>query len=163
MPLFSLLAIAPHGPHSRHPEHVVIEYWDKVVEKALQVRRKGDRILVLTDANAHVHADSDAERRHASHFQKALARLGATNHILADPLPTYESSFHTFVQDDSIASCVGVKADTSTLEIPQFAHCAKGSFHQPITMQISFPPGSHEVSKSRRVLPYDNRNLGSRR
>ena len=74
-------------------------------------------------------------------------------------LPTYESSFHIFVQDDYIASCVGIKADTSTLEIPQFAHSAKGSFHQPLTMQISIPTGTHEVSRSRRVLPCDKRKL----
>ena len=74
-------------------------------------------------------------------------------------MPTYESLSHTVVQDDNIASCVGVRADTSTLEIPPFANVAKGSFHEPLTMQVSIPPGTHEVSKSRRVLPYDKRKL----
>jgi hypothetical protein len=50
----SLLLLVAHGPPSSHMPQEVHEWWGHVTRLALQMRREGEALIVMVDANARI-------------------------------------------------------------------------------------------------------------
>ena len=75
LPLFSVLHAVTHGPHSADPSDAEGRLWSEVVKKVCEVALKDERIILMTDANAHVHETECRNDDLTEHFRKALRYL----------------------------------------------------------------------------------------
>ncbi len=93
----SFLIVNAHGPHKRSKTEEPKAFWDGVVVSVRKAMKPGDRILFITDANAHAHSRENGEMIHAEFFLSAMQRLGLVLNIGEEAMPTYwydsETSF----------------------------------------------------------------------
>lgn len=60
LPAFTVLIADTHGNHSGDKPEAVAAHWTHAVEAIAKVRKDDEHVLLLTDANAHLHEiDSD--------------------------------------------------------------------------------------------------------
>ena len=55
LPIYCVLFVVAYGPHSGRPAGEACSYWNGVAQKVLSVKRGGEKMILTTDANAHLH------------------------------------------------------------------------------------------------------------
>ena len=66
--VYSVIFVVTRGPHSERPNLEVVSHWKHVSEVLKKTVAKGDKVIMMTDANAHVHSSEPEEAAHSAAF-----------------------------------------------------------------------------------------------
>lgn len=154
-----IVFVVPHAPHSGRPKEEVAAYWKNLVAVVLGIMREGDEMVMMADANAHLHSDHIEEAAHAEHFVNALQALGACPKLGDEELATFWWSETGFVQDDYIATSKGVAPCHGGAEILWIMHVVEGGQHEAVAMDVTVEAGGGGYMRSRRKLDFDKAEL----
>ena len=135
-PAFSLLIVVTRGPHSQMEASFVQSHWQVAEEVVIKLRRHDEHIIVLTDANAHLHSENAHDIEHARWYLRFMERLGLSSNAGDAQLDSFMSSAGTFVQDDYINTSGLVAPVPGTTKVPTFADTAKATYHEPVMMKL---------------------------
>ena len=105
--IFSMLICSVHGHHSSDHSDEAKCFWPGCGKAIAELRRKDEHILMLTDANAHVHADEGLELTHPRPLCQMVDDLGAVANVFSEPLDTFQCSQGSWVQDDYVVTTPG--------------------------------------------------------
>ena len=108
MPVFSVLFAVPHGPHSADSTDGEGLFWKEVVCDMCRLAYDGERIIMMTDANAHVHAEDGKDHARVALFIAAMRDLGLCGNTAELPIASYWSDATHSVQDDYVPTSAGL-------------------------------------------------------
>lgn len=154
--IFTVLFIVARGPRSGRPAAEVKDHWEHVTATVHKVSNGTERRAMFTDANSHLHRDSDDDVvEHAKHFISSLDELEMQANTREEPLATYSYSEENFVQDDYIPAGKGVLASTVGPRVATFAHLIEHGQREPVLLEVSIQAGKVDVPVARRQPSFD--------
>ena len=165
MPICNCLLVSAHGLHWKAGRCVgeVAEAWAHVTTAVNQLKQPGDRVIMGTDGNAHLHAMGLQDMEHAAHFRRALMDMEMAPNIGEEPVATYQITEERGVQDDYICTSSSVHMCRASTKIVDMAHLVEKGNHEMLAADFLIQPRPAAVPISRRKLKYDKNKLNDPR